>query len=132
MRSVRRASAFVQTPTWRSILRRAFRSAQRDFPGRIGEMSIAAVEYATLAVRYLRSVVFDLGLALTVAGVMGALWVAREMIALELTFYWQRFLGEGGGGAARMNLTAFVLAIVLTLVGVGMLLVGFVRVRRGT
>ncbi len=95
-------------------------------------MSIAAVEYATLAVRYLRSVVFDLGLALAVAGVMGALWVAREMIALELTFYWQRFLGEGGAGAARMNLTAFVLAIVLTLVGVGMLLVGFVRVRRGT
>ena len=95
-------------------------------------MSIGAVESATLAVRYLRSVVFDLGLALTAAGVMGALWVAREMIALELTFYWQRFLGEGGVGAAGMSLTAFVLAIVLTLVGVGMLLVGFVRVRRGT
>lgn len=95
-------------------------------------MSIAALEYATLPVRYLRSVVFDLGLALTVAGVMGALWVAREVIALELTFYWQRFLGEGGGGGARMNLTAFVLAIVLTLVGVGIVLVGFVRVRRGT
>ena len=93
-------------------------------------MSIAAVEYATLAVRYLRSVVFDVGLGLTVTGVVGALWVAREMIALELTFYWQRFLGEGGVGAAGMNLTAFVLAIVLTLVGIGILLVGFLRVRR--
>jgi hypothetical protein len=84
-----------------------------------------------VAVRYLRSVVFDLGLALTVAGVMGALWAARDMIALELKFYWQRLLGEGGAGGAYMNLTAFVLAAVLTLVGVGMLLVGFLRVRRG-
>jgi hypothetical protein len=75
----------------------------------------------------LRSVVFDVGLALTAAGVMGALWVARDMIALELN----RFSGEGGIGAAAMNLTAFVLAIVLTLVGVGMLLVAFLRMRRG-
>jgi hypothetical protein len=62
---------------------------------------------------------------------MGALWVARGIIALELKFYWQRYLGEGGGGGATMNLTAFVLAVLLTLVGVGMLLVGILRVRRG-
>jgi hypothetical protein len=118
-------------------LRRAFQqsgqgsSSIRDFPGRIGETSIGAVESATLAVRYLRCVVFDVGLGLTVAGVMGALWVARDIIALELKFYWQRFLGEGGVGAANMNLTTFVLAVLLALIGMGMLLVGFLRVRRG-
>ena len=94
-------------------------------------MSIGGVESATLAVRYLRSAVLDLGLGLTVTGVMGALWVARDVIALELKFYWQRFLGEGGIGTARMNFTAFILTVVLTLVGIGMLLVSFLRVRRG-
>jgi hypothetical protein len=93
-------------------------------------MSIGAVESATLAVPYLRSVVFDVGLGLTVTGVMGALWVARHIIALELKFYWQRFLGEGGADAANMDLIPFVLAVVLTLVGIGILLVGFLRVRR--
>ena len=101
------------------------------FQDRIGEVSIGAVESATLAVRYFRSVVFDLGLGLTVIGVMGALWVARDVIALELTFYWQRFLGEGGIGAARMNLSGLVLAVVLALVGMGVLLLGVLRVRRG-
>jgi hypothetical protein len=38
---------------------------------------------------------------------------------------------EGGGGGATMNLLAFVLAVLLTLVGVGMLLVGALHVRRG-
>jgi hypothetical protein len=79
----------------------------------------------------LHSFVFDLGLGLAVAGVIGALWVARGMIALELKFYWQRYLGEGGADAATMNLTAFALAVLLTLVGVGVLLVGVLRVRRG-
>jgi hypothetical protein len=53
---------------------------------------------------------------------MGALWVSRHVIALELKFYWQRFLGEGGADAANMDLTAFVLAVALTLVGIGLLI----------
>jgi hypothetical protein len=79
----------------------------------------------------LRSAVFDIGLVLTAVGMVAALWVAGPIIALAVKFYGLRFLGEGGADGAIMNLSAFILALLFMLVGVGILLVGVVRVRRG-
>jgi hypothetical protein len=82
--------------------------------------------------RYLRSFLFDLGLVLALIGVLAALWTAKDMIAMTLRFYWLRFSGEGGADAASMNLSGFVLAAVLAMLGLAILLVGAIRVRRGT
>ena len=83
--------------------------------------------------RYFRSVVFDIGLVLTLIGVLTAIWTTKDIIALTLQFFSRQWSSEGsGGGAASMNVTGFVLAILLAMIGLGIVVVGVVRVRRGT
>jgi hypothetical protein len=43
--------------------------------------------------RYLRSFVLDVGLALASIGVLIGMWIARDMIAMALKVYWLRFSG---------------------------------------
>lgn len=81
--------------------------------------------------RYLRSLAFDGGLTLTLIGVLTALWLARELIAMTLKVSWLRFRKEGGAEVAQMNLSGFVLAALLALIGLIVLIVGVVRVRCG-
>jgi hypothetical protein len=82
--------------------------------------------------RYLRSVVFDVGLVLSMIGVLAALWTTN-IIALTLLFFSRQWSSEGsGGGGAVMNATGFVLAVLLAMIGLAILVVGVVRVRRGT
>ena len=80
--------------------------------------------------RYFRSLAFDVGLALTLLGVLAAIWIARDIIVFTLESYRFRFSGEGGTAAAGMNLSGFVLAILLAMIGLTILVIGEVRVRR--
>jgi ABC-type phosphate transport system permease subunit len=83
--------------------------------------------------RYFRSLVFDVGLMLALIGVLAAFWTAKDIIALTLPFFSRQWSSEGsGGGAANMNVTAFVLAFLLAMIGLAILVVGTIRVRRGT
>jgi len=81
--------------------------------------------------RYLQSLTFDGGLTLTAIGVGGALWTARDMIAMTATVVGQRFSGEGGAEVSSMNLPGLVLAVLLAMVGLATLVLGAMRVRRG-
>jgi|HubBroStandDraft_3_1064219.scaffolds.fasta_scaffold486656_2 hypothetical protein len=81
--------------------------------------------------RYFRSVVFDVGLAVTLVGVLSALWVARDIIAFTLQFLSRQWSREGGTAAAIINLSGFVLATLLAMIGLAILVVGVVRARRG-
>jgi hypothetical protein len=81
--------------------------------------------------RYLRSFVFDFGLVLALIGVLTALWTAKDIIAMTLKVSWLRFSGQGGAEAAGMNLSGFVLATLLAMIGLAILVVGVVRARRG-
>jgi hypothetical protein len=83
--------------------------------------------------RYLRSVVFDLGLVLALIGVLAALWTTKDIIALTLQFFFRQGSNEGsGGGVAIMNATGFMLAILVEMIGFAIVVAGVVRVRRGT
>jgi len=83
--------------------------------------------------RYFRSVVFDVGLVLALIGVLAALWTTKDIIAMVLQFFFRQWSSEGsGGGAANMNVTGFVLAVLLAMIGLAILVVGTIRVRRGT
>ena len=83
--------------------------------------------------RYLRSVVFDVGLVLALIGVLDVLWTTKDIIALTLLFFSRQWSSEGSsGGVAVMNATGFVLAVLLAMIGLAILVVGVVRVRRGT
>ena len=82
--------------------------------------------------RYYRSCVFDVGLVLALVGALAALWIAKDIIALTLESYRLRFSGQGGIGGANMNLSGFVLAVLVAMIGFVILVVGVVRVRRGT
>ena len=83
--------------------------------------------------RHLRSFVFDLGLVLLLIGVLAALWTAKDVIALALPFLSRQWSSEGGGGGvAVMNATGFVLAVLVAVIGLAIVVVGVVRVRRGT
>jgi hypothetical protein len=83
--------------------------------------------------RYFRSFVFDVGLVLALIGVLAALWTTKDIIALTLQFLFRQWASEGsGGGVAIMNATGFVLAVLVAIVGLAIVVVGVVRVRRGT
>ena len=82
--------------------------------------------------RYFRSLVFDVGLVLALIGVLAALWTAKDMIAMTLKVHWLRLSGEGGGEGATMNLSGFVLAVLLAVIGLAILVFGAIRVGRGT
>lgn len=82
--------------------------------------------------RYFRSCLFDVGLVLALVGVLAALWTARDIIALTLESYRLRFSGQGGIGGASMNLSGFVLAVLVAMIGLAILVVGTIRGRRGT
>jgi hypothetical protein len=83
--------------------------------------------------RYFRFVVFDVGLVLLLIGVLAALWTTKDIIALALPFLSRQWSSDGsGGGAAIMNLSGFVLATLLAMIGLAILVVGVARVRRGT
>jgi hypothetical protein len=81
--------------------------------------------------RYFRSIVFDVGLAATLVGVLSALLLARDMIAFTLQFFSRHWSREGGTAAATMNLSAFGLATLLAMIGLAILVVAVVRARRG-
>jgi hypothetical protein len=82
--------------------------------------------------RYFRSLVFDVGLVLALIGVLAAFWTAKDVIALTLQFSSRQWSTEGsGGGAANMNVTGLVLAFLLAIIGLAILVVGTIRVRRG-
>ena len=70
---------------------------------------------------------FDVGLAVTLVGVLSASWIARDFIAFALE-PWLGFSGQGGIGGMSMNL--FVLAVLVAMVGLAIAVVGVVRVRR--
>ena len=83
--------------------------------------------------RYFRSWVFDAGLALMLAGMLAALWIARDAIAFVLAIMF-RSSSEGSGGAEfGLNLSAFTLAVLLAMIGLGlvMMVAGAIRVQRG-
>jgi hypothetical protein len=81
--------------------------------------------------RYFRSVVFDVGLALALIGVLAAFWTIKDIFALALAFLSRQWSSEGsGGGAANVNATGFVLAVLVAIIGLAILVVGVVRVRR--
>jgi hypothetical protein len=80
--------------------------------------------------RYFRSWVFDVGLTLALMGVLAALWIASDMIAMTLKVSWLRFRGDGGAEGASMNLSGFVLALLVAIIGLTTLVVGAIRVRR--
>ena len=83
--------------------------------------------------RYYRPCVFDVGLVLSLIGVLAALWTTKDIIALTLLFFSRQWSSEGsGGGGTVMNATGFVLAVLLAMIGLAILVVGVVRVRRGT
>jgi hypothetical protein len=57
------------------------------------------------------------------------MWIARDMIAMALKVYWLRSLGQGGAEAALMNVSGFVLAVLLAVIGLAILVIGAGRVR---
>jgi hypothetical protein len=89
------------------------------------------ISMSRVPMRYFRSFSFDVGLTLALIGVLAALWLARDLIAMTLKVSWLQFWGEGGAEAAGMNLSGFVLAVLLAFIGLVLLVVGVVRVRRG-
>jgi hypothetical protein len=56
-----------------------------------------------------------------------------NIIALALQFFSCQASSEGsGGGVAILNVTGFVLAVLVAMIGLATLAVGTIRVRRGT
>ena len=96
------------------------------------DLQAERVESADVPMPYFRSVVFDVGLVLALIGVLAALWTAKDMIAMTLKVYWLRLSGEGGAEGATMNLSGFVLAVLLAVIGLAILVFGAIRVGRGT
>jgi hypothetical protein len=83
--------------------------------------------------RYFRSVVFDVGVVLALIGLLAALWSTKDIIAMTLQFFFRQWSSEGsGGGGAVMNATEFVLALLVAMIGLAIVVVGVVRVRRST
>jgi hypothetical protein len=60
------------------------------------------------------------------------LWTTKDIIALTLLFFSRQWSSEGsGGGVANMNETGFALAVLVTMVGLAIVVVGTIRGRRG-
>ena len=75
----------------------------------------------------------DVGLVLALIGVLARLWTIKDIIALTLLFFPRQWWSEGsGGGIANMNATGLVLAVLVTMIGLAIVVVGTIRVRRST